>query len=517
MSGVNPSDKDLIAAARAGDKAAFGALAERHLPTARQTALYMLGDADLAWECAQEAVLQAYLGLETLHDPERFPAWLKGITRNICRSYLRRHKRNDYTFTDWFSSGESATTYHMDADLDPYQLVEERELHGLLQGAIDSLSPKNRIALLLFYYEQLSIEEIAAQLGASVTAIKGRLYQARKQMQGQLAPVYAPHQLSYPVRGPTSKRSSVMIKINTLHAIPDEASQHAVIYLLDTAGGRMLRIWIGAFEGEQIYQTLHGLPTVRPTAYRFFANILTKIGGTIEAVHIDLLKDITYYATVKVGNGKQTYEVDARPSDAIALALQTNSAIFVSEALMAQAGSDLPQPFEEQRWRQEETRRLAAAGMMTQSWQQKLEDEPTLFATDAQQLLRQMRQIAQSYNHNYIGTEHLLLGLVQDTTTETAQLLASFGVNSERVSAAIVRLIGHSVTPTADEPRMAPRVGHVLAFASAQAQSAGQTAINNRHLLAALIQEGQGMAIKILRDLGVEPFTLWRKLTEQTP
>ena len=48
MSGVNPSDKDLIAAARAGDKAAFGALAERHLPTARQTALYMLGDADLA-------------------------------------------------------------------------------------------------------------------------------------------------------------------------------------------------------------------------------------------------------------------------------------------------------------------------------------------------------------------------------------------------------------------------------------------------------------------------------------
>lgn len=88
------------------------------------------------------------------------------------------------------------------------------------------------------------------------------------------------------------------------------------------------------------------LPTVRPTAYRFFANILTKIGGTIEAVHIDLLKDITYYATVKVGNGKQTYEVDARPSDAIALALQTNSAIFVSEALMAQAGSDLPQPFE---------------------------------------------------------------------------------------------------------------------------------------------------------------------------
>lgn len=305
-----------------------------------------------------------------------------------------------------------------------------------------------------------------------------------------------------------------MIKINTLHVISDEASQHAILYLLDTAGNRMLRIWIGPFEGEQIYQALHGLPTQRPAAYRFFANILAKIGGTIEEVRIELLKDITYYATVKVRNGKQTHEVDARPSDAIALAVQTNSPIFVSAALMAQAGTDLPQPFAEQPWLQEETRLLAAAGTMAQSWQQKLADEPTLFAPDAQQILRQVHQLAQSYNHNYIGTEHLLLGLVQDKTAETAQLLESFGVNSEQVAAAMTRLVGHGVTSSAEEPRMAPRVGHVLAFASAAAQSAGQTTINNRHLLLGLLREGQGMAIKILRDLGVEPFMLWRKLTE---
>jgi len=514
MTVVNRSDKDLIAAAHAGDKEAMSVLLERHLPTARRTALSMLGNADLAWECAQEAALQAYLGLDTLHDPERFPAWLTGITRNICRSYLRRQKPKSYTFPDWFNRADDDTRAVTDDEPDPYHLVEERELQRLVQSAIDTLSPKNRAALLLFYYEQLSLEEIATQLGASVTAIKNRLHQARKQMQAQLAPVYTVRLPSDPVIGSPSKRRSGMIKINTLHAIPDEASQHAILYLLDTAGGRMLRIWIGAFEGEQIYQALHGLPTARPAAYGFFANILAKMGGTVEEVRIELLKDITYYATVKVRNGKQTHEVDARPSDAIALAVQTNSPIFVSAALMAQAGDDLPQPFAEQPWLQEETRLLAAAGAMTQSWQQKLEDDPALFAPDTQQLLRQVRQLAQSYKHNYIGTEHLLLGLVQDKTAEPAQLLESFGVNEEQVAATLTRLVGHGVTPSTDEPRMAPRVGHVLAFASAQAQSAGQPVINNRHLLAGLLREGQGMAIKILRDLGVEPFMLWRKLTD---
>ena len=89
---IERSDTDLISLARAGDKAAFGQLVERHQPMVRGIASKMMRNEQLAQEMMQETFLQAYLSLDQLSNDGRFQSWLYGITLNVCRNHLRMQK-----------------------------------------------------------------------------------------------------------------------------------------------------------------------------------------------------------------------------------------------------------------------------------------------------------------------------------------------------------------------------------------------------------------------------------------
>ncbi len=88
----SPTDADLVAVARSGDKEAFGLLVERYEHMAVRIARGVLGEPDIARELAQEAIVQAYLSLDRLRDGSRFQSWLYGIVLNVCRGYLRDRK-----------------------------------------------------------------------------------------------------------------------------------------------------------------------------------------------------------------------------------------------------------------------------------------------------------------------------------------------------------------------------------------------------------------------------------------
>jgi RNA polymerase sigma factor (sigma-70 family) len=86
------TDAELVDKVRGGDKEAFGQLVERYQQMVGHIAKKMIADEWIARELAQEAILQAYLSLDHLHDASRFKSWLYGITLNICRSYLHDQK-----------------------------------------------------------------------------------------------------------------------------------------------------------------------------------------------------------------------------------------------------------------------------------------------------------------------------------------------------------------------------------------------------------------------------------------
>ena len=117
-------------------------------------------------------------------------------------------------------------------------------------------------------------------------------------------------------------------------------TDYAVV-LFNETGKRALPIWVGPAEGYSIAMGLTDFQFIRPMTFYFFANLLSAINVKIDQVRIESLKGNTFYAVVRVSCGKIMKEIDARPSDALALAVRTGSPIFASEDVLQAAGIDI--------------------------------------------------------------------------------------------------------------------------------------------------------------------------------
>ncbi len=181
------SDAGLLAAVRGGNKDAFGYLVERYQHMTERIAQRMVGNAYIAQELAQEAFLQAYLSLDRLRNDGSFASWLYGITLNVCRTYLRSQKIDVRSLEALMGGMLIDPSLLSEGVVDPLALAEEHEVAQVILRSVYELSPAEREATLLFYYAQFRLSEIAAILGISVVAVKGRLYKARKQLKEDLS------------------------------------------------------------------------------------------------------------------------------------------------------------------------------------------------------------------------------------------------------------------------------------------------------------------------------------------
>ena len=114
-------------------------------------------------------------------------------------------------------------------------------------------------------------------------------------------------------------------------------SNRHVVILKDAVGDRYLPIWIGAWEASAIAMRLQGLQAERPLTHDLFAAALERLGVRIERVVISELADETYHARIHMQREGFQVEVDARPSDALALAVRAEVQIFAAEEVLAQA------------------------------------------------------------------------------------------------------------------------------------------------------------------------------------
>jgi hypothetical protein len=114
-------------------------------------------------------------------------------------------------------------------------------------------------------------------------------------------------------------------------------SNRHVVILKDPVGDRYLPIWIGAWEASAIAMRLQGLQAERPLTHDLFAAALERLGVHVERVVISELADETYHARIHLERDGFQVEVDARPSDALALAVRVEVQIFAAEEVLAQA------------------------------------------------------------------------------------------------------------------------------------------------------------------------------------
>jgi RNA polymerase sigma factor (sigma-70 family) len=341
------TDIELVALARQGDKDAFGLLTQRYDVIARRFAMRLIGEGEGAQDLAQEAMLQAYLSLNKLRDPARFKSWLCGIVLNVCRSHLRDRKVAFFSLEAIIGGLQFYPAPFSSPVVTPEKIAEERELYQIVLEAVNTLSAGDRDIILLFYYAQLSIQEIVSLMNIPLGTVKVRLHRARQRLKTLL-------QERHPDMVPPEKRRKIMVKVTIADVIKVEPKEGQellitpysttpyVIILYDEAGRRLIPIWIGPHEGQCIAMGLSDFAMSRPLTYNFFSSLLQGINARVEEVRVVALKKDTFYAVVKMRCGKKTCEIDARPSDAIALAVLNDAPIFAAEEVLETAGSSIP-------------------------------------------------------------------------------------------------------------------------------------------------------------------------------
>ena len=125
------------------------------------------------------------------------------------------------------------------------------------------------------------------------------------------------------------------------------------------------------------------------------------------------------------------------------------------------------------------------------------------FSERARRVLTLAQNEAQRFNHNYIGTEHILLGLVGETEGVVARVLKNLGIDLTKVRAAVEFIIGRGEKPVHGEIGLTPRAKKVIELAVDEARRMNHSYIGTEHLLAGLLREGEGVASGVLESLGV--------------
>ncbi|WP_129631995.1 bifunctional nuclease family protein [Candidatus Oscillochloris fontis] len=115
-------------------------------------------------------------------------------------------------------------------------------------------------------------------------------------------------------------------------------TQNRVVVLRETDSTRYLPIWIGPFEAEAIAMAIQGHEPVRPLTHDLLKSLIGDLGGQISHIFVNDIRDSTFYARIVIEQDGRTIEVDARPSDAVALAVRTEAPIYVESHVIEQAG-----------------------------------------------------------------------------------------------------------------------------------------------------------------------------------
>jgi hypothetical protein len=114
----------------------------------------------------------------------------------------------------------------------------------------------------------------------------------------------------------------------------DPFTNTPIVILKDTANEKTLPIWIGFMEASSIAMELEKTPRIRPITHDLVKNLIEKLKFIVTKIEVTDLRDDTFYARIYLKRESEEYSLDSRPSDAIAIALRTDSPIYVNEEVI---------------------------------------------------------------------------------------------------------------------------------------------------------------------------------------
>ena len=281
---------------------------------------------------------------------------------------------------------------------------------------------------------------------------------------------------------------------------------HRGVHLKEVDGERRLWLIVGAPEADSMILALRQESPPRPLTHDLTGHLLGAAGLRVTRAAIERHENNTYYATVTVrGPRGRSHEVDARVTDAICLALRASAPIVVAEPLLRRAGPGLVRPDPTSA---DATDRIAAAVTPT-----------------AQRALDVMRQEAADLGHHYLGTEHLLLGLL-GASGAAADFLAQHGVTAEKMRHGIAAIVGRSRVlvgetfqpqPNLEPGRATPRLNALYERALQHAAARDPQRVDTVCLLLGLLGDPGSLAAGLLESAGADPVRLMDAVRTAAP
>ena len=175
------SDK-VIHQAAAGNQDAITELYELTYNSVYKTVKAMIADEDTVLDVVQDSYIKGFQSLAQLDSPENFQAWIKRIATNKAKDYLK--KKKPILFTDMASEDGEEIDFRDDClDHCPEEVLDRKETTRLMQEILSTLSEDQRLVIGMFYYEEMSVREIAESLCCSENTVKSRLNYGRKKVE----------------------------------------------------------------------------------------------------------------------------------------------------------------------------------------------------------------------------------------------------------------------------------------------------------------------------------------------
>jgi RNA polymerase sigma-70 factor (ECF subfamily) len=166
-----------IEAVKAGDRNAFQFLVETYQSRVYNLALRMLGNEQEAQDASQDAFVQAYTRLASYKPEWRFKTWVMAITSNLCIDRLRRRRIEPLAFSDHTEDPDAEFVSH---EPSPDVVADRNERRSMVQAMLKELPPEDRGMVVMFYWGDMSYDEIARVTDSTVNAVKSRLFRARR-------------------------------------------------------------------------------------------------------------------------------------------------------------------------------------------------------------------------------------------------------------------------------------------------------------------------------------------------
>ena len=172
----------LIRKAAAGDQDAITELYELTYSSVYKTVKSMIADEDTVLDIVQDSFIKGFQSLDQLDTPENFRAWMKRIATNKAKDYLK--KKKPILFTDMANEDGEEIDFRDDClDHCPEEVLDRKETSRLMQEILSTLNEDQRLVIGMFYYEEMSVREIAETLGCSENTVKSRLNYGRKKVE----------------------------------------------------------------------------------------------------------------------------------------------------------------------------------------------------------------------------------------------------------------------------------------------------------------------------------------------